>query len=230
MGLMATQAQRQSRQHIPTAATKMRSPWEFWDSRQVRGLKNPPRAEARAEDPGQEHTGQHVGKVGPRDAVLAYSTHVFPWPATPSHAHISHEARLSSRDCRGWGAGKGRAGSSAHRALVRLLARVPAHVHHQHVLRLEGLLLPRAGLPAAHELLLLPVDVLIVDVLPGRSAGTAVSPATRRCGPHLAVQTPRPTRPPPVCQATPPHQLPLAATNCRPTVCYSSQRHFPSSQ
>lgn len=54
-------------------------------------------------------------------------------------------------------------------ALVGLLACVPAHVHHQHVLRLEGLLLPRAGLPAAHKLLLLPVDVLIVDMLPGTS-------------------------------------------------------------
>lgn len=52
-----------------------------------------------------------------------------------------------------------------------LLARVPAHVHHQHVLRLEGLLLPRAGLPAAHELLLLPVDVFVVDVLSGTSHG-----------------------------------------------------------
>lgn len=56
-------------------------------------------------------------------------------------------------------------GGGAHRALVGLLARVPPHVHHQHVLRLEGLLLPRARLPAAHELFLLPVDVLIVDVL-----------------------------------------------------------------
>lgn len=55
----------------------------------------------------------------------------------------------------------------AHRALVRLLTRVPAHVDNQHVLRLEGLLLPRAGLPAAHKLLLLPVNVLIVDMLLG---------------------------------------------------------------
>lgn len=51
---------------------------------------------------------------------------------------------------------------------MRLLTRVPAHVDNQHVLGLEGLLLSRAGLPAAHELLLLPVDVLIVDVLQGR--------------------------------------------------------------
>lgn len=65
--------------------------------------------------------------------------------------------------------GKGIAPGPTHRALVGLLARVPAHMHHQHVLRLKGLLLPRAGLPAAHELLLLPVDVLIVDVLSGTS-------------------------------------------------------------
>lgn len=51
-----------------------------------------------------------------------------------------------------------------------LLTGVPAHVHNQHVLGLEGLLLSGAGLPAAHELLLLPVDVLIVDVL-GNTAG-----------------------------------------------------------
>lgn len=42
---------------------------------------------------------------------------------------------------------------------------MPAHVDHQHVLRLEGLLLSRAFLPPTHELLLLPVDVVVVDVL-----------------------------------------------------------------
>ncbi len=36
---------------------------------------------------------------------------------------------------------------------------------HQHVLRFEGLLLARTLLPAAHELLLLPVDVFVIDVL-----------------------------------------------------------------
>lgn len=56
-------------------------------------------------------------------------------------------------------------GQEAHRALVRLLTRVPAHVNNQHVLGLEGLLLSGAGLPAAHELLLFSVDVLIVDML-----------------------------------------------------------------
>lgn len=54
---------------------------------------------------------------------------------------------------------------SSYRAFVRLLAGVAPHVDHQHVLRLEGLLLSRALVPAAHELLLLAVDVLIVDVL-----------------------------------------------------------------
>lgn len=46
-----------------------------------------------------------------------------------------------------------------------LLAGVAPHVDHQHVLRLEGLLLSRALVPAAHELLLLAVDVLVVNVL-----------------------------------------------------------------
>lgn len=50
-------------------------------------------------------------------------------------------------------------------ALVGLFPGVSAHVDHQHVLRLEGLLLSRAFLPSTHELLLLPVDVVIVDVL-----------------------------------------------------------------
>jgi len=53
----------------------------------------------------------------------------------------------------------------AYRALVRLLPGVPAHVDHQHVLSLEGLLLPGTLVPAAHKLLLLPVDVVVVDVL-----------------------------------------------------------------
>lgn len=42
---------------------------------------------------------------------------------------------------------------------------MPAHVDHQHVLRLEGLLLSRAILPPTHKLFLLPMDVVIVDVL-----------------------------------------------------------------
>ena len=52
-----------------------------------------------------------------------------------------------------------------HRALVGLLPSVSAHVNHQHVLSLEWLLLPRAVVPAAHKLLLLPVDVVVIDVL-----------------------------------------------------------------
>lgn len=42
---------------------------------------------------------------------------------------------------------------------------MPAHVDHQHVLGLEGLLFPRAVLPAAHKLFLFPVDMVVVDVL-----------------------------------------------------------------
>lgn len=52
-----------------------------------------------------------------------------------------------------------------HRALVWLLARVSAHVDHQHVLGFEGPQLPGAAPPVAHELLPLPMDVLAVDVL-----------------------------------------------------------------
>lgn len=48
---------------------------------------------------------------------------------------------------------------------MRLLPGVAPHVDHQHVLRLEGLLLARALVPAAHKLLLLAVDVVVVDVL-----------------------------------------------------------------
>ncbi len=52
-----------------------------------------------------------------------------------------------------------------YRALVRFFPSMPAHVDHQHVLCLEGLLLSRAFLPPTHKLLLLPMDVVIVDVL-----------------------------------------------------------------
>lgn len=55
-----------------------------------------------------------------------------------------------------------------YRALVWLLARVSSHVHHQHVLGLEGPQLPGATSPMAHELLPLPVDMLTVDVLRGK--------------------------------------------------------------
>lgn len=59
--------------------------------------------------------------------------------------------------------------ASSYRAFVWLLAGVAPHVDHQHVLRLEGLLLSRALVPAAHKLLLLAVDVVVVDVLRERS-------------------------------------------------------------
>ena len=51
---------------------------------------------------------------------------------------------------------------------MRLLPSVPAHVHHQHVLGLEGPLLAGAIVPVAHKLLLLAVDVLVVYVLRGQ--------------------------------------------------------------
>lgn len=52
-----------------------------------------------------------------------------------------------------------------YRAFMRFLPCVSPHVHHQHVLSLEGLLLTRTLIPATHKLLLLTVDVVIVDVL-----------------------------------------------------------------
>lgn len=58
-------------------------------------------------------------------------------------------------------------GPAPYGAFMRLLPRVAPHVDHQHVLRLEGLLLAGTFLPAAHELLLLAVDVVVVDVLRG---------------------------------------------------------------
>lgn len=60
---------------------------------------------------------------------------------------------------------------------MRLLPRVTPHVNHQHVLSLEGPLLPGTRSPVTHKLLLLPMDVLIVDVLGGQreSLGAGVS-------------------------------------------------------
>lgn len=46
-----------------------------------------------------------------------------------------------------------------------LLARVSAHVHHQHVLGFERPQLPGTAPPVAHELLPLPMDMLAVDML-----------------------------------------------------------------
>ena len=52
-----------------------------------------------------------------------------------------------------------------YRASVRFLPRVPSHVNNEHVLRLEGLLLPRAADPLADERLLVGPDVVHVQVL-----------------------------------------------------------------
>lgn len=48
---------------------------------------------------------------------------------------------------------------------MRLLSRVAAHVHYQHILRLEGFFTPRTALPAADEGFLVALDVIVVDML-----------------------------------------------------------------
>lgn len=65
----------------------------------------------------------------------------------------------------GLGRDPGLGKQAPHRALVWLLARVSAHVDHQHILGFEGPQLPGAAPPMAYELLPLPMDVLTVDVL-----------------------------------------------------------------
>ena len=55
--------------------------------------------------------------------------------------------------------------SLSYRASVRFFPRVPPHVHNEHVLGLEGLLLPGAVVPLADEMLLVRPDVVRVDVL-----------------------------------------------------------------
>lgn len=77
------------------------------------------------------------------------------------HMNINVYIQLFSREFKQKPSNRG----VTHSALVRFLAGVSAHVDHQHVLRLEGPLLSRAVLPVTHELLLLPVDVLVIDVL-----------------------------------------------------------------
>ena len=52
-----------------------------------------------------------------------------------------------------------------HRALVRLLPGVPAHVNDEHVLCLERLLLAAALSPLADKRLLVCVDVVVRNVL-----------------------------------------------------------------
>jgi hypothetical protein len=53
----------------------------------------------------------------------------------------------------------------AYCASMWLFSRVPPHVDDEHVLRLEGLLLPAAVLPLADERLLVQADVVVVQVL-----------------------------------------------------------------
>lgn len=80
------------------------------------------------------------------------------------YAHVCVTTEVPCLTCQ---AEMHRAALPAHRALVWFLSGVPSHMHHQHVLSLERLLFPCAVLPAADKLLLLPVDVIIVDVLVG---------------------------------------------------------------
>lgn len=80
-----------------------------------------------------------------------------------------------------------------HRALVWLLARVSAHVDHQHVLSFEGPQLPGAAPPMAHELLPLPVDVLAVDVLREKRQRLSDAPETQN---RASLDLPTPHIPP----------------------------------
>lgn len=50
-------------------------------------------------------------------------------------------------------------------AFVWFFPRMPAHMHHQHVLRLERLLCPRAAVPPTDKRLLIRMYVIVVDVL-----------------------------------------------------------------
>ena len=52
-----------------------------------------------------------------------------------------------------------------NRAFVWFFTGVSAHVHNQHVLRLEGFFFPRALLPPTDERLLVRLDVILVQVL-----------------------------------------------------------------
>lgn len=52
-----------------------------------------------------------------------------------------------------------------YNALVRLLSGVATHVHHQHVLRLEGPGTAHALAPETNETLLIARDVLVANVL-----------------------------------------------------------------
>ena len=75
---------------------------------------------------------------------------------------------------------------TTYRALVRFLSRVAPHVDDEHVLRLEGLLLPRAASPLAHEDLLVHGDVIVVQMLKKRDkslSGTDRYASQKRCSP-----------------------------------------------
>lgn len=69
-----------------------------------------------------------------------------------------------------------------HCALVGLLSCVAPHVDNQHVLSFEGPLFPRAVTPVAHKLLLLPMDVLVIDVLQGQGRKTVQRQEVSRSG------------------------------------------------
>ena len=51
---------------------------------------------------------------------------------------------------------------------MRFLARVSSHVYDEHVLGLEGFLLPRAVRPLTHERLLVRLDMVHVEMLKAR--------------------------------------------------------------
>lgn len=55
--------------------------------------------------------------------------------------------------------------SVSYRALVWFFSGVPSHVDYQHILSFEWLLFPCTLLPATDKLLLLPMNVIIIDVL-----------------------------------------------------------------
>ena len=63
---------------------------------------------------------------------------------------------------------------------MRFLPGVPPHVHHQHVLRLEGLLLPGAVVPLADERLLVGLNVVFGQVLKKEKLNVINRSRTRR--------------------------------------------------
>lgn len=53
---------------------------------------------------------------------------------------------------------------ASYRAFVRLFARVPSHVHNQHILGFERLFVARARLPTAYKRLLVAMNVIGVNM------------------------------------------------------------------